>query len=248
MEIDQHLTELREHGEAMAAAAERAGPDAPVPTCPGWQVRDLVAHLGQVHRWAASYVGTGRTKPPDDESKLAVAPGDDELVPWFRDGHAALVSTLADASPDVQCWSFLPAPSPLAFWARRQAHETAIHRVDAETAAGGTVTFSEALAVDGIDELLLGFFARSGGRLVSDPPVSLALQPSDRAGTGWTVTIGPDSRDTVRGVTDATCVVAGSASDLYQLLWNRRAAGDLSVTGDRAVLELWESKAMVKWR
>lgn len=37
----------------------------------------------------------------------------------------------------VDCWTFLDAPSPLAFWARRQAHETAIHRADAQLAADG---------------------------------------------------------------------------------------------------------------
>ena len=34
----------------------------------------------------------------------------------------------------MRCFAFLPAPSPLAFWARRQAHETGIHRADVESA------------------------------------------------------------------------------------------------------------------
>ncbi|MER6443505.1 hypothetical protein ABT275_45720 [Streptomyces sp. NPDC001185] len=38
----------------------------------------------------------------------------------------------------MTCWTFNPArvPSPLAFWTRRQAHETAVHRYDAEAATG----------------------------------------------------------------------------------------------------------------
>jgi hypothetical protein len=68
---------------------------------------------------------------------LAGGPGDDELPGWFREGHASLVRVLEAADPDMTCWTFLDAPSSVAFWARRQAHETAIHRVDAEQAAAG---------------------------------------------------------------------------------------------------------------
>src|SRR5205823_3910842 len=130
-----------------------------VPTCPGWTVRDLLAHQGGVHRWATSHVVEARTEPPSRDFALAEPPDDDAVLDWFRDGYARLVTTLADASDRLECWTFLPSPSPRAFWARRQAHETAIHRVDAESASGEPVTFDPAFAVDGIDELLLGFYA-----------------------------------------------------------------------------------------
>jgi uncharacterized protein (TIGR03083 family) len=248
VKVAQHLTQLQEHGVAMADAAEKAGLDAPVPTCPGWQVRDLVAHTGRVHRWAASFVATARTAPPTSEAELATPPDDGELLSWFRAGHAALVHTLQTASPDVECWAFLPAPSPLAFWARRQAHETAIHRLDAESAGGTAPTFATRFAVDGIDELLLGFFSRARSRLVADPPVSLGLQATDADDdTAWTIAVGASSRDVNRGVARGTCVVGGPASDLYQLLWNRRDATGLQVSGDKRVLDLWRTKALVTW-
>lgn len=41
----QHLAGLQEAASALVAYAGRAGLDAPVPTCPGWSVRDLVAHV-----------------------------------------------------------------------------------------------------------------------------------------------------------------------------------------------------------
>src|SRR6478736_4182599 len=49
-----HLEGLRVALVALVRYADRAGPEAPVPTCPGWTVRDLVAHTG-----------TARL-PPDD--------------------------------------------------------------------------------------------------------------------------------------------------------------------------------------
>src|SRR4029450_13488361 len=86
-----------------------------------------------------SFVVHRRTDPadPPEASFFADPPGDDALVGWFRAGHATLVDALSAADPALDCWTFLPAPSPLGFWARRQAHETAIHRVDAQGPAGG---------------------------------------------------------------------------------------------------------------
>src|SRR5260370_27003394 len=72
---------------------------------------------------------------PGEDEVLTRGPADDVLLDWFRDGHASLVRALAAADPDLKCWTFMAAPSPLVFWARRQSHETAIHRVDTQQAA-----------------------------------------------------------------------------------------------------------------
>lgn len=245
VEIDAHVRAIQEHSAALADAAERAGLDAKVPTCPDWVVRDLVGHQGQVHRWAATYVSTGRT---DTDLGLEDVPDDDALLTWFRDGHAGLVDAITKASADLECWSFLPAPSPLAFWARRQAHETTIHRADAESAAGKQLDVDPALAVDGIDELLLGFYSRGRGRLVTDSPLTLGLRVTDAgADDAWTVVIGPDGRAITRGSATGNCVVTGRASDVYQFLWNRRDRSGLQLEGDPAVLDLWQERARINW-
>lgn len=245
VEIDAHVRAIQEHGAALADAAERAGLDAKVPTCPDWVVRDLVGHQGQVHRWAATYVSTGRT---DTDLGLEDVPDDDALLTWFRDGHAGLVDAITKAPEDLECWSFLPSPSPLAFWARRQAHETTIHHADAESAAGKQLDVDPALAVDGIDELLLGFYSRGRGRLVTDSPLTLGLRVTDAgADDAWTVVIGPDGRAITRGSATGNCVVTGRASDVYQFLWNRRDRSRLQLEGDPAVLDLWQERARINW-
>ena len=243
MDIGAHIKAIQEHGVCLADAAERAGLDAPVPTCPEWQVRDLVGHQGQVHRWASTFVAKAH---PDSDLALANLPADDELLTWFRDGHARLVDTLNRAPADLECWTFLPAPSPLAFWARRQAHETTIHRVDAEAADGKQLEVAPSLAVDGIDELLLGFWSRKRGRLVADPALTLGIRTTDaQPDDSWTVVIGPEGRDVTRGEASGDCVVAGRASDVYQFLWNRRGDDAVQITGDPAVLTLWRDKARI---
>jgi uncharacterized protein (TIGR03083 family) len=208
MEIADHIACLRSEGELLAEAAERSSLTAPVPTCPGWRVRDLLAHLGFVHRWATSYVTEGRTEmtsEPGEEEIIRLAPADEALVGWFRDGHARLVSVLATADPAVRCWTFLPAPSPLAFWARRQAHETAIHRADAQfaVAAAGPGAdldpFPAGLAADGVDELLMGFGGRNPGSL-SDAPATLVIRTEDCAAAAeWTVVMGQPLAGVSRG-------------------------------------------------
>src|SRR4051794_22405295 len=162
----------------MAAAIEAVPATAPIPTCPEWTMRDLVLHQGEVHRWAGAIVAGKHMKPPEGDV-VGPAPSDPALVDWFREGHASLVDALETADPALECWSFLPAPSPLAFWARRQCHETGIHRADAETASGTITPFAPDVAVDGIDELLSAFITRRGGRLTSEMPRTLLVQTDD---------------------------------------------------------------------
>jgi uncharacterized protein (TIGR03083 family) len=245
MDVEGLIAAIREQGVLMADAAERSGPDAPVPTCPDWRVRDLVCHQGEVHRWAAAIVRDAMPKPDVPQPSQ---PDDNDLVPWFRDGCAALVDVLEEADPALECFAFLPAPSPRAFWARRQAHETGIHRVDAERAAGSVTPFSPDLAVDGIEEMLYGFASRSRSRLRSPEPRTLGLRTTDTSGS-WIVHIGPDSVTvtTDGGDADADCTVDAAASDLYMLLWNRADRTSASIAGDTSVLDLWQEKMQISW-
>ena len=248
METAEHLTRLREEGELFVEAATAAGLDAPVPTCPGWQVRDLVQHLGGVHRWTTSYILTGNPNPSHErgDAQYFAAIGDGDLFRAYRSAHAVLVEALVAAPPDLACWAFLPAPSPLAFWTRRQAHETTIHRVDAEIAAGSPSACQAGFSADGIDELLNGFFSRARGRLVCNPAVALAVRTTD-TGDAWTIRIEPERRLVTPGAGDADCTVSGTAADLYLLLWNRRTPDRrFSVQGNHRVLDLWRTRAIIR--
>ncbi|MFD1661663.1 maleylpyruvate isomerase family mycothiol-dependent enzyme [Streptomyces caeni] len=245
METAEFIAALDRDGRLLADAAEEAGGDATVPACPEWQVRDLLRHTGMVHRWAAAFVGERRTSshPGGGLPDLDGA----ELVAWFREGHRHLVGTLSHAEPDVQCWHFLPATSPLAFWARRQAHETAVHRIDAESARGGTPTaIAPDFAADGIDELLHGFHARSRSRVRSEEPRVLRVRATDADGAVWTVRLSAEPPVTEAGdAAAADCEVTGPLAQLYLSLWNRVPFPH--VTGDASVTGLWREKSAVVW-
>ncbi|WP_433548818.1 maleylpyruvate isomerase family mycothiol-dependent enzyme [Streptomyces sp. CA-294286] len=243
MAIETHINCLAVEGELLATAAESAGTDAAVPTCPGWRVRDLVRHLGTVHRWATAFVTEEHRerRPGDAEPDLDGAP----LLDWYREGHAALVAALRAAPDDLACWTFLPAPSPRAFWARRQAHETAVHRLDAESAAGRQPGPVEcAFALDGIDELLAGCHARDTSRVRTDSPRTLRIRASDApAGTDavWTVHLTKDAPPrTVRGDDGpADTELSGPAGLLYAVLWNRLPAESAELSGDPRLAAVW---------
>ena len=247
--MDEWIASIDRESRALARAMARAGLDAPVPTCPEWRVRDLLHHLGGVHRWAATHVSEARTSAmgkDEEEAAMASYPGDASLPEWFEEGHRTLCQVLVDAPSDLRCWTFLPAPSPLAFWARRQAHETEIHRADAEFAAGSDgVSFPAGVAGDGIEEILFGFGSRPR-RLRLDAEYRLALIPLDRS-EGWLVHLGPSGIRAQRQAGAADCRVRGTASDLYLLLWNRLPGTALEIEGNRAALESWQRTMRVTW-
>ncbi len=243
MEIAEHLAALTAEGAMLATAADRVDHAAPVPGCPSWQVGDVVRHTGLVHRWAAAAVRDGGRDhsryPDDDGAGLAGA----DLVEWFRAGHDALVRTLSTADPDVVAFTFLPAPSPLAFWARRQTHETGIHRADVESGGGSITPFAAAEAVDGIDELVGGFAARRSKD--GAPTRTLGVLPTDADG-GWLVRAGSEPVRDATAAAGADCVLRGTASDLHLLLWNRPTS-DVETAGDPAVLADWRARIRVRW-
>ena len=234
MQIEGYLDQLTEDGRDLAASAAAAGLDAAVVSCPGWAVRDLVQHIGTTHRWVTEIVSEARTTAPAKDPAAPAA--DDELIDRYSRSHAALVEALRSADPATSCWTFWPSTSPVTFWARRQAHETAIHRADAESAAGAIRAVPEELALDGIDELLAGLLALRTTGVRTDAARTLAVRPD--GGEPWLVTMDADRVQAHEGEADADATVSGPASDIYYWLWNRPAA--VTVAGDAEAAELWQ--------
>jgi uncharacterized protein (TIGR03083 family) len=233
---DEHLEGLRAAVVAFVRYAERAGLDAPVPTCPDWTVLDLVAHQGMVHRWAGAIVGGGR---PDDEVVAGLETAGREAadpLAWLRDGALEVSRSITEAPGDREAFVFLnDAPAPRGFWARRQCHETTVHAVDALAASLGRPPRAEetwidpVLARDGIDELLGGFLTRPRSRLRCEEDAVLAVVPDD-ADEWWEVALGMRPAVVTRhptaydADTDPDWELTGSSVDLYLRLWNRSEA------------------------
>lgn len=154
------------------------------------------------------------------------------------------MDTLAGAAPDVECFTFLAgSPSALAFWARRQAHETTVHRFDAEAAGGFPSPVATDFAVDGVDELLCGFHSRRKSRVRTHGPRVLRVRATD-ADAVWTVRLSQEPPVTTRGSQgDAECELSGPADQLYLALWNRRPLP--APSGDAGLAALWRETSAV---
>lgn len=208
--MTDYLSHLRADADAVLGVLDRATQTEPVPGCPGWTLRDLVVHLGSVHRWAAEIVRTREFQPQP-------VPHVDDLASWFAEGAAALLETLATTEPAAASWSFT-TDRTAGFWHRRQALETVVHRWDAEHAVGQPAPIDLALAADGVSEVVTLLTPRQIAMNRIPPlPVTLHLHATD-TGQDW-----------VLGDSDAAARVEGSAETLLLLLWHRVDPGDARV-------------------
>ena len=141
---------------------------------------------------------------------------------------------------------------PSALWLVRHA-ESVGNVADAhahQQGAGRLPSTAEAgvgpeLALDGIDELLTGFFPRGRSELAGLAPITLAVLPGD-AQRAWTVRVEGDRLTTVRERRpDPDATFTGTAAQLYLGLWNRGA--EITATGRPGVLEAWRRGQRVSW-
>ena len=114
-----------------------------VPTCPEWTLRDLVQHLGTVHRfWAVAVAaGPADAAPAQTASEgVTAAPREREaLLAWSAESTEQLLSALRDSGPDRGCWTWWggsQSPQTCGAVARHQLQEVAVHTYDAQNTRG----------------------------------------------------------------------------------------------------------------
>lgn len=215
---------------ALLSTAARHDPAAEVPTCPGWRVDDLLRHVSVTHRWAERIVRE-RTM---ERAELETPPSHDSLS-WYEAGLAQLVATLRGADLSTPVWTFSPADRTARFWARRQAHETQVHRVDAERATGTVTPIDPAVAVDGIAEALEVMAPRlaKGGATAGG---TVHLHATDVEGE-WLIRFLDGAIEVEHGHAKGDAAVRGPAADLYLWLWGRNDTSTLDVFGETDVTE-----------
>lgn len=204
-----------------------------MPTCPRWTVSRLVSHLGRVQAWVVKALAdpSGQDVQPDRP------PEDwDELLAWWDEQRTKMIEGLADA--EAPAWlPFRGYPQVAGSWARRQAHEAAIHRLDAEFARAEepTLAFEPEFAADGIDELIAWMVParRDWSKLGSEGTVLLRTTDT---GQTWTVRLFPGVPPSITSdETEADVTIAGSADAVYRHVWGRPSGA--VVTGQTALLE-----------
>ena len=224
--------------------------DHAVPSCPGWTVQDLIEHLGTVHRRAAFRVGSD-VDPTGYELNLPTESS--EILTWFNEGWQNLYQIFTTHPADYKAWNWSGKDQTLEWMIRRQAHEAAIHRFDADLAHMGIPSvnaikslpaesipfgFTPPFAKDGIDERLEVTIA-SRRNLVGSLPGSLHLHATD-IDAEWTVRLTDGVMTIDRGHQKADAAIKATASELYLWSWGRLPADILLCVGDLEVIDAWK--------
>ena len=247
MDSDGLLAAVTREGSRFYEVAREARPGSRVPACPDWAIEDLVAHLGKINHWVANLVEDGEPKEglAFPEIPAGAAESREGVLAWAQEGFDSMIAGFRDKGPDAPCWNFRPGSARVVgWWYRRQALEAAVHRFDAESAAGLEPGAVEAgLAVEGVDEILcdmLPMISKRGG--AKGLQGTLHLHATDADGEWW-VDLGAEQPAAIREHKKADTALRGPASGLYLWAWNRQEPEDagLEVFGDEAIVASWRT-------
>lgn len=196
-----------------------------------WKVRDVVAHLGGVHRWATRIVAARSMDGPGfQKSKL----DGDALCDWFDEGVQDLLAVFRNNDPRDPCPNFNPgSDKTVGWWSLRQMHETMVHRWDVEQALDCVTSLDPAASAECIDEYLDVFIRTRGKQTLTSPLVLSTTRPS----RAWTlVPAAKAGRVDVAAGRDSsiTTELRGKPGDLLLAVWRRLSIDDagLVVIGD----------------
>ncbi|MEU9114332.1 maleylpyruvate isomerase family mycothiol-dependent enzyme [Streptomyces sp. NPDC048483] len=270
LSYDDHCTEIAHQANLLASTltlTHTTGPvrgtepaggtdlSASVPSCPDWNLAQLLRHLGEVHRWVEEIVRTRATQPPPDTA-LRVLPRDTTDTPaalatWLTAGAQQLADTLRTAGPDTQIWTPLPSSSGTTrFFARRMAHETVIHRADATLTLDTDFAITPRVALDALDEWMeLGslpemFDYHPERRDLLGPGRTLHFHATDtppEATANWLVDLTGDTLSWRHSTEPAAVSVSAPLTDLLLLIYGRQAAdtGTFEIQGNAELLDFW---------
>ncbi|GIH12328.1 maleylpyruvate isomerase family mycothiol-dependent enzyme [Rugosimonospora africana] len=239
------LAALRTEGPAFREAVADAALDAPVPSCPGWSVADLIGHLGEVYGFVAEHVGRGVTSRPEDTAPDRFAPPSGvDLLTWWDDQYQKLVALLDSLDPELPAWNWAPQSKTVAFWHRRMAHETIIHRWDAQFATINAEPIDPKFAADGVEEVLDSWLPAGRRRGPTDLVGIVGLCATD-VEREWLVRLRADGgvalldTDTLLDTDEhhERAMARGTASDLMLALYGRVGYDLLELSGDVRLLE-----------
>jgi len=238
VDYTDYIAALRSNAAGAARAVRETPLDTIVPSCPEWKLDGLVRHLGSHHRWVAGNLD----RPPDGEMfhEFAHAPEGTAAADWLQTGAEALAAKLEATEPAKPCWTWVPYDHSVGFWARRTAHETAMHRWDAQNASGAADGIEAQLATDGIDEYL-ALLPCFPARAYPDAG-SIHLHSTDAPGE-WFLQLDTEGMHVTREHAKGDVALRGPASDLLLVFVGRKPLDAVELFGDAALFERFREQA-----
>lgn len=241
-----YATALTGQNQMLGKLLRDADWSAPVPTCPGWTLLQLLRHVGRGDRWAAQIIADRADASLDprqvrDGKPPADVPG---AIRWLSESPLTVLAAVEDIGQGTEVSTFV-GPRPAAWWVRRRLHEATVHRADAAIALGAPYELSAELAADGISEWLERLAEQQA---LGQPPslpagASMALHATDDqlAESSWTVLGDPTGLRVTDRQDAADLTLAGPAADLLLALLRRRPVEDtaISMRGNDALWASW---------
>ncbi|MEU7480031.1 maleylpyruvate isomerase family mycothiol-dependent enzyme [Lentzea sp. NPDC042327] len=244
LSYDERLATIVSETSLLVSAVDGADLSAPVPSCPGWTVNQLLRHLGYAHRWVAEMVERRVQETDRSFSKAHSVSGyagetTAELGPWLLEGAQLLADRMSGVRVDEPIAVMAGMAGPR-FWGRRMAHETVVHRFDACQALGLPFEVGERVTCDALWEWMTTLL-----------PFIFTLRPEASAllGSGvlrftatgaeeWLVDLRGEAPVALRhGEVAADASLSGPAFEVVLALYQRRPVDGFEVTGDAALLE-----------
>jgi uncharacterized protein (TIGR03083 family) len=230
------IAAIRREGAGILAAAQ-LGLDAAVATCPGWDVEALVRHVNRVYTTAAHVISHRVTQRPEQFPPVA----DGDPIQVLESLLDELVTALQEADADTAVFVWTDKVEPTAaFWARRMAHESSVHRFDAQIAHAMPQPIDSELAADGLDEfidvLTPMLYDRNGG---TGPTGTVQLLSTDDV--SWCLGLEPDAMERLDVVAAPDASARGTSSTLLLAAYGRVPWTSLTVEGDIELLNRWSA-------
>ncbi|NUT98319.1 MAG: maleylpyruvate isomerase family mycothiol-dependent enzyme [Saccharothrix sp.] len=234
--LERYCAEIVTQTDLLRSHVTGADPRTRVPTCPDWNLGQLLRHVGWGHRWIEQSIRTG-APAPNRAGDLDAHTDEDaaHLDGWLAEGAAAFAEALRHNGPEQPVHVGIPVTAPL-FWARRLTLETAVHRADAAGAVGAEYVLAPDLAADAVDERVQ--IAEHGAALTMLGPGRSLLFDATDTDAAWFVDLTGEAPAWRHGRADAAVTVRGPVTELVLSLY-QRPVREVEVTGDTPLFDEW---------
>ena len=256
MTAERRRQALRAHTEQLAECVRAAGSDVAVPTCPGWTMTDLVAHVGQTQHWVSEIIERRIVDPTQLPTEMAAMPADaDDWPAWLSDSAARAAGACSDEALEASVFNAAADERTGGeFWLSSLLNEAVIHGADGAYAAGRDVDLDADIAADLITNHLAMLTSPTwaaqrpaSANALRGAGETLHWHATDGSGPGeagdWYVVRGPGGASWQARSGEADVTVNGPAKPLLLVLTRRRLLTDeadqISVDGDLDLVRHW---------
>jgi uncharacterized protein (TIGR03083 family) len=216
MILSDFIAEIERASKSMRAIYSESVAENRVPSCPDWNLKEIMLHLADVQaHWAKTILNPDAAEEMDFINQTP----DRDINEWCESKTQELIDAINSVSPDKPCATWWTSPKTAEAIARHQAQEACVHAWDAHLAIGKDIPLPRAVALDGIAEWI-----NVHDEWTQAKDFTIIFAPTDSSETiTWN-----------RG--GETVTLSATSSDLALFINGRRPIDELTLTGDKSAI------------